>query len=189
MVRGPRGLHDVEIRHEHVRAGNGGGTSAAKNRRQRAWPRTAIATAAVQNLLGGGEVVKRSRKPEIMGDAAHAVLVRTSAECTGNFFIDDEVLKVRRSDRPSGYAVSPGTELMQDFFCLNKFRGRADPEAFCVDEPPALGRRSSTCLAAMLAKAAVNSGRPAGKPAGSTNQSENVPRAFSRCGRAAFRCE
>ena len=56
------------------------------------WPRTIIATAAVQNLLGGDEAMAKSRKPEIMGDAAYAVLTRPARACTGNFFIDDEVL-------------------------------------------------------------------------------------------------
>jgi citronellol/citronellal dehydrogenase len=56
------------------------------------WPRTIIATAAVQNLLGGDAAMARARKPEIMGDAACAILHRPSRECTGNFFIDDEVL-------------------------------------------------------------------------------------------------
>jgi citronellol/citronellal dehydrogenase len=56
------------------------------------WPRTTIATAAVANLLGGQEMVDRSRSPEIMADSAHAVLTRDPRECTGNFFIDDEVL-------------------------------------------------------------------------------------------------
>ncbi len=56
------------------------------------WPRTIIATAAVQNLLGGDAAMARSRRPEIMADAAHAVFTRPSRECTGNFFVDDEVL-------------------------------------------------------------------------------------------------
>lgn len=56
------------------------------------WPRTTIATAAVRNLLGGEEVVARSRMPAIMADAAHEVLTRDPRTCTGNFFIDDEVL-------------------------------------------------------------------------------------------------
>ncbi|HXY34165.1 MAG TPA: NAD(P)-dependent oxidoreductase [Planctomycetaceae bacterium] len=80
------------------------------------WPRTGIDTAAVQNLLGGAEAVRHCRKPEIMADAAHAILVRPSAECTGNFFVDEEVLRaegVRDFDR---YAVTPGADLMQDFF-------------------------------------------------------------------------
>ncbi len=57
------------------------------------WPRTIIATAAVQNLLGGDEAMAKARKPEIMADAAHAIFVRPARECTGNFFIDDEVLE------------------------------------------------------------------------------------------------
>ncbi len=64
------------------------------------WPRTVIATAAVQNLLGGDEVMKGSRKPEIMADAAYAILTRPARECTGNFFIDDEVLTVGGRDEP-----------------------------------------------------------------------------------------
>jgi citronellol/citronellal dehydrogenase len=56
------------------------------------WPRTMIATAAVQNLLGGEEAMNQSRTPKIIADAAHAIFGRPAAECTGNFFIDDEVL-------------------------------------------------------------------------------------------------
>jgi citronellol/citronellal dehydrogenase len=56
------------------------------------WPRTLIATAAVQNLLGGDEAMKRSRKPEIYADAAYAVLTRPSRECTGNLFLCEDVL-------------------------------------------------------------------------------------------------
>ena len=56
------------------------------------WPRTIIATAAVGNLLGGDAAMARSRRPEIMADAAHVILTRPSRECTANFFIDDEVL-------------------------------------------------------------------------------------------------
>jgi citronellol/citronellal dehydrogenase len=56
------------------------------------WPRTIIATAAVQNLLGGDQAMAKARTPEIVGDAAHAILVRDPRSCTGNAFIDDEVL-------------------------------------------------------------------------------------------------
>jgi citronellol/citronellal dehydrogenase len=56
------------------------------------WPRTLIATAAVQNLLGGEAALAKSRRPEIMADAAHAILTRPSREATGNFYIDDEIL-------------------------------------------------------------------------------------------------
>jgi citronellol/citronellal dehydrogenase len=80
------------------------------------WPRTAIATAAVRNLLGGDAAVRRCRKPEIMADAAHAVLVRNSRQCTGNFFIDDDVLRSEGMKDLDHYAVTPGVELQADFF-------------------------------------------------------------------------
>lgn len=80
------------------------------------WPRTAIATAAVQNLLGGAEAVRHCRKPEIMADASHAILVRDSSQCSGNFFIDDQVLESAGVSDLSQYAIDPETELMPDFF-------------------------------------------------------------------------
>ncbi len=80
------------------------------------WPRTAIATAAVKNLLGGEEAIKGSRTPEIMADAAHAVLTRDSKSATGNFYIDDEVLKADGVTDLEKYAVSPGAPLVEDFF-------------------------------------------------------------------------
>ena len=80
------------------------------------WPRTTIATAAINNLLGGEEMMRRSRKPEIMGDAALAILKRDSRSFTGNFCIDDEVLAEEGVSDLSGYAVDPTTTLMADFF-------------------------------------------------------------------------
>ncbi len=80
------------------------------------WPRTTIATAAVRNLLGGEEMVRCSRKPEIMGDAAHVILTRPSREFTGNFCIDDEVLESAGVKDLSHYAVEPGAKLFPDFF-------------------------------------------------------------------------
>jgi citronellol/citronellal dehydrogenase len=80
------------------------------------WPKTVIATAAVHNLLGGWEVEKRARKPEIMADAAHAILTRNSRECTGNFFIDEDVLRHAGVTDFAKYAVTPGSELIPDFF-------------------------------------------------------------------------
>lgn len=56
------------------------------------WPRTTIATAAVTNLLGGDDAVDRARAPEIVADAAHAILVREPCSCTGNFYLDEDVL-------------------------------------------------------------------------------------------------
>ncbi len=80
------------------------------------WPRTTIATAAVQNLLGGDELSRRSRKPEIMGDAAYIIFNRPSKEFTGNFCIDDEVLESAGITDLSEYAVDPSVELAPDFF-------------------------------------------------------------------------
>lgn len=80
------------------------------------WPRTTIATAAVQNLLGGDFLMQRSRKPEIVADAAAIILNRHSYECTGNFFIDEDVLKAEGMDDFSGYAMNPDQKLMMDLF-------------------------------------------------------------------------
>jgi citronellol/citronellal dehydrogenase len=81
------------------------------------WPRTTIATAAVANLLGGDDTVGRSRTPEIMADAAHAVLVRDSRTCTGNFFIDEEVLAEEGVTDLDRYRVVPdGPPLEADLF-------------------------------------------------------------------------
>jgi citronellol/citronellal dehydrogenase len=79
------------------------------------WPRTIIATAAVQNLLGGDEAMARSRTPEIVADAAHAILVRDPRECTGNTFIDDELLADAGITDLSGYSAE-GAELALDIF-------------------------------------------------------------------------
>ena len=79
------------------------------------WPRTVIDTAAL-NLLGGEETARHGRRPEIVGDAAVAILKREARRCTGNFFIDDEVLRAEGVTDLARYAVKPGEELMQDFF-------------------------------------------------------------------------
>jgi citronellol/citronellal dehydrogenase len=80
------------------------------------WPRTAIATAAVKNLLGGDATVKHSRKPEIVAEAAYIILTQPSNECTGNFFIDDEVLIENGITDLSKYSVVPNERLIPDFF-------------------------------------------------------------------------
>ena len=83
------------------------------------WPRTAIATAAVKNVLGGDNALARCRTPEIMADAAHWVLTRPSRELTGRFLIDDEALSEMGITDLSRYAQIPGTpddELLPDFF-------------------------------------------------------------------------
>jgi citronellol/citronellal dehydrogenase len=80
------------------------------------WPRTAIATAAVQNLLGGDAIMHGSRMPEIMADAAHVILTRPSRGCTGNYFIDEDVLRSVGVIDFAKYQTVPGAELVPDFF-------------------------------------------------------------------------
>jgi citronellol/citronellal dehydrogenase len=79
------------------------------------WPRTTIATAATM-MLGGQDMVSRCRKPEIMADAAYAILTKPSRECTGNFFIDEVLLEKEGVTDFDQYAVTPGAELIEDFF-------------------------------------------------------------------------
>ena len=84
------------------------------------WPRTAIATAAVQNLLGGGPVVDRSRTPEIMADAAYVILTSNSRKTNDQFFMDDEVLAAVGVKDLQKYKVNPDVkdhELVYDFMC------------------------------------------------------------------------
>lgn len=80
------------------------------------WPKTTIATAAVKNLLGGEALIKMSRTPEIIADAAYYILQRLSSECTGNTYIDEEVLAAEGINDLSKYAVVPGGKLYQDLF-------------------------------------------------------------------------
>lgn len=80
------------------------------------WPRTVIATAAVQNLLGGDAAMKVARKPDIMGDAAYVIFNRSARECTGNFFIDDDVLRAAGKTDLTAYSVDPTATLLPDFF-------------------------------------------------------------------------
>ncbi len=80
------------------------------------WPRTAIATAAIKNALGGDAIMNISRFPEIMGDAAYTILTKPSKEFTGNFCIDDTVLADNGVTDFSVYADVPFDQLAPDFF-------------------------------------------------------------------------
>ncbi len=80
------------------------------------WPRTTIATAAVRNLLGGEALVRMSRMPEIMGDAAHLILTQDAKSFTGRFCIDDTLLYEHGVKEFDKYRVDPGAELAPDFF-------------------------------------------------------------------------
>ena len=93
------------------------------------WPKTVIATAAVQNLLGGNAVMRRSRKPEIVADAAHLILTQPSRAFTGRFVIDEDILAGHGETDFAKYRVDPTAPLATDFF---------------VDgDPPRRGRASS----------------------------------------------
>jgi citronellol/citronellal dehydrogenase len=80
------------------------------------WPRTVIATAAVQNLLGGDAMIRRARKPEIMADAAYAIFSKAARELTGRFLIDDDVLAQSGVDDLDRYRVDPTQPLAPDLF-------------------------------------------------------------------------
>ena len=79
------------------------------------WPRTAIATAAI-SMIGGPGMLAGCRTPEIMSDAAHVILTRDSRNTTGNFFIDEDLLRETGVTNFDSYAASPGATLITDFF-------------------------------------------------------------------------
>ncbi len=79
------------------------------------WPRTTIATAAVEFVVGA-ELIERSRRPEIMADAAHAIVTRPSRSCTGSTFIDEDVLRDAGVQDFDSYAVNANAELKRDIF-------------------------------------------------------------------------
>ena len=80
------------------------------------WPKTTIATAAVQNLLGGEMLMKMSRTPDIIAESAFYILSKPSTECTGNSFIDEDVLAAAGITDLSQYSVVPGAKLYNDLF-------------------------------------------------------------------------
>ena len=83
------------------------------------WPKTVIATAAVQNLLGGDATIRGSRKPDIMADAAYAIFTRNSSDFTGHFCVDEDVLRESGVSDFSHYSMTPGikdSDLLPDYF-------------------------------------------------------------------------
>ena len=80
------------------------------------WPLTAIDTAAIRNVLGSDEMAKGCRLVTIMADAAHAIFCRDAGDCSGNFYIDEEVLREEGVTDFDPYAVEPGSDLFRDFF-------------------------------------------------------------------------
>ena len=89
------------------------------------WPLTTIDTAAIRNLLGGEAVAEMSRSADIMADAAHAILVRPAREATGNFFIDEEVLRAEGVTDFSKYAPNATGPLAPDFFVPDEVFARS----------------------------------------------------------------
>jgi citronellol/citronellal dehydrogenase len=80
------------------------------------WPKTAIGTAAIANVVGGASAMVRTRRPEIIADAAHVMLTASSRELTGRFMVDEDVLRAAGQHDFSRYADVPDSELMPDFF-------------------------------------------------------------------------
>jgi len=80
------------------------------------WPATTIATAAIKYALGGDEMMEQSRWPSIMADAAHVILNKDSKKCTGNFFLDEDVLRSEGIEDFSHYSVNSEKQLIKDLF-------------------------------------------------------------------------
>ena len=116
LARPPHRLHDRQVRHEPLRARLRRGVPEAGIASNALWPRTLIATAAVQNLLGGDAAMAASRKPQLYADAAYAVLTRPSRECTGNTFLCEDVLAEEGVTDFDAYAYVPGATPQVDLF-------------------------------------------------------------------------
>ena len=80
------------------------------------WPCTTVATAAVENMLGGESVMRRSRKPEIVADAAYAIFNRDARRYTGRFVLDEDVLREEGRQSFAEYQVDPTQALELDLF-------------------------------------------------------------------------
>jgi len=106
------------------------------------WPLTVIDTAAVRNLLGGEALARACRRPEVVADAARAILVRPARECTGNFFIDEEVLRAEGVTDFAPYAVEPGTPLAADFFLPEAVLARTPTRLRSLPSVPEAGGAS-----------------------------------------------
>jgi citronellol/citronellal dehydrogenase len=85
------------------------------------WPKTIIDTSAVRNLLGGESVARKGRRPEIVADAAHAILCRDSRTFSGNFIIDEQILREIGVTDFDHYQQTPGEELLPDLFLPQEF--------------------------------------------------------------------
>ena len=86
------------------------------------WPRTTIATSAIKNLLGGDEMMRMSRSPEIIADAAYLIFQKPARKFTGNFLIDDTFLAAEGVTDFDRYRVDPSAPLAPDFFVPDSSR-------------------------------------------------------------------
>ena len=100
------------------------------------WPRTTIATAAIQNLLGGDAIMRRSRRPDILADAAYRIFRKPANSFTGNFLIDDTFLAAEGITDFEPYRVDPSVPLAPDFFVPGAI---AAPPGVVVGGPLKLG--------------------------------------------------
>jgi len=101
------------------------------------WPLTTIDTAAVRNVLGGDQMAAVSRTPEVLADAAYAIVTRPSRECTGNFFIDEDVLREEGVTDFSGYGPAGDRKPLLDFFVPDDVAARfADEVTNMFDQAP-----------------------------------------------------
>ncbi len=110
------------------------------------WPRTAIATAAVKNVLAGEEGLKHCRTPDIVADAAAVIFERPSRDFTGRFLIDDDLLAAAGVTDFDRYRVDPSKELMPDFFVPETMR---PPDGVRLAAEPSTGDSSGTGKALM----------------------------------------
>jgi len=134
LAQPARRLHGRQVRHEPVRARVRGGVRGAGIASNALWPRTLIATAAVQNALGGDEPMAVSRKPAPYADAADAVIARPSRDCTGTTFMCEDALAQEGVTEFDAYAYVP----------------RATPQVDML-RPRLTKRSNSSCCAAVLA--------------------------------------
>ena len=93
------------------------------------WPRSTIATSAIKNLLGGDQIIKASRAPEILADAAAMIFEKPARSFTGNFLIDDTFLAGEGVTDLSAYRVDPSVPLAPDFFVPDSMPAPAGPQA------------------------------------------------------------
>ena len=161
VVRPARRLLDGQVQHEHHRAGPVRRAEERGIAANTLWPRTTIATAAIRNLLGGDELMRRSRSPEIMGDAAHIILTKDAKTFTGNFCIDDTLLYEHGVTDFEKYRVDKSVDLAPDFFVPDTYKAPPGVETRGPDALILSSRGLSPGSISQLAPAPIDSWIPA----------------------------